>query len=559
MLRKPASIIILSLLVVSALVLAFNVQQVRASPTIYIRADGSIDPPSAPISSIDNIIYTFTGNLYESIVIQRDNIVLEGSGYTLQGSGSGNGIDLTSTYNITIKNANIMGFYYGLYLYNSSNNVVLSNNMTENGWAGVELDHSTNNVISMNNMVANNYGVDLNDAVNNTVSENEIDRSAGMYAIGIRAAGSNDTNISGNNITANNNDGIWLLYSSNNIIIGNNLTANKHVGVRLDYSTNNSIIGNNITANGVYGVLLNAISSNNVVNGNNITASMWGIGVPNSSNYNGIMKNSITNNDWGIWLGGSSNNSIYYNHFVNNRLQVYLHNLGVNAWDCSYPSGGNYWSDYNGTDLYSGPYQNQTGSDGIGDTPYVIDGNNRDNYPLMKLYPWPAHDVAVTRVVANRAWVYQGLSANVNVTMLNNGEVDENVTVTLYYNITANQMIDAQNVTLSPGQNEIVTFVWDTTGVPFCQNYTITAVATIPLDDNPADNTLACGPINVRIMGDINGDRKVNLEDVFKVALAFGTVPGDSKWNSDADMNGDGKINLRDFFTVCLNFGKCSS
>jgi hypothetical protein len=29
---------------------------------------------------------------------------------------------------------------------------------------------------------------------------------------------------------------------------------------------------------------------------------------------------------------------------------------------------------------------NQTGSDGIGDTPYLIDGNNRDNYPLMN--PW---------------------------------------------------------------------------------------------------------------------------------------------------------------------------
>jgi parallel beta-helix repeat protein len=95
------------------------------------------------------------------------------------------------------------------------------------------------------------------------------------------------------------------------------------------------------------------------------------------------MGNSITNNDWGIWLGGSSNNSIYYNDFVNNRLQVYLYNLGVNAWDCSYPSGGNYWSDYNGSDLYSGPYQNETGYDWIGDSPYVIDQNNIDRYPLM--------------------------------------------------------------------------------------------------------------------------------------------------------------------------------
>jgi hypothetical protein len=33
--------------------------------------------------------------------------------------------------------------------------------------------------------------------------------------------------------------------------------------------------------------------------------------------------------------------------------------------------------------LYSGPYQNETSSDAIGDKPYVIDANNIDHYPLM--------------------------------------------------------------------------------------------------------------------------------------------------------------------------------
>ena len=60
----------------------------------------------------------------------------------------------------------------------------------------------------------------------------------------------------------------------------------------------------------------------------------------------------------------------------------------ANNWDYGYPSGGNYWSDYNGTDVYSGPYQNETGSDGKGDTPYSIDEYNVDDYPLMT--PWAA-------------------------------------------------------------------------------------------------------------------------------------------------------------------------
>jgi hypothetical protein len=60
--------------------------------------------------------------------------------------------------------------------------------------------------------------------------------------------------------------------------------------------------------------------------------------------------------------------------------QVYTQD-SVNVWDDGVE--GNYWSDYNGTDFYSGPYQNGTGSDGIGDTTYSIDMSNVDRFPLM--------------------------------------------------------------------------------------------------------------------------------------------------------------------------------
>jgi protocatechuate 3,4-dioxygenase beta subunit len=48
-------------------------------------------------------------------------------------------------------------------------------------------------------------------------------------------------------------------------------------------------------------------------------------------------------------------------------------------WDDGYPSGGNYWSDYTGTDA---------NLDGIGDTPYIIDTNNTDHYPFMSQSGW---------------------------------------------------------------------------------------------------------------------------------------------------------------------------
>jgi parallel beta-helix repeat protein len=100
---------------------------------------------------------------------------------------------------------------------------------------------------------------------------------------------------------------------------------------------------------------------------------------------NSISGNNITANGGGINLEDSSNNTIYHNNFIGNAFQV-SSDGSSNTWDNGYPSGGNYWSDYNGTDLYSGQHQNVTGSDGVGDTPYVIDANNTDDYPLMGVF-----------------------------------------------------------------------------------------------------------------------------------------------------------------------------
>ena len=59
------------------------------------------------------------------------------------------------------------------------------------------------------------------------------------------------------------------------------------------------------------------------------------------------------------------------------RAQQPYSNESINVWDYGYPSGGNYWSDYVGVDAKSGPHQDLLGSDGVGDTLYVIDVNNR--------------------------------------------------------------------------------------------------------------------------------------------------------------------------------------
>jgi len=87
--RKLVFIMFLAILLTNLLGITIKVEKVKASGTIYIRADGSIDPPTPNIITADNVTYTFTDDNYDSIVVERNNIVVDGAGYTLQGTGSG--------------------------------------------------------------------------------------------------------------------------------------------------------------------------------------------------------------------------------------------------------------------------------------------------------------------------------------------------------------------------------------------------------------------------------------------------------------------------------------
>jgi len=66
-------------------------------------------------------VYTLTGNInsdVDGIVIEKNDTILDGAGYTLQGTISplSNGICLSGSYNVTIKNMNIKAFESGILL-----------------------------------------------------------------------------------------------------------------------------------------------------------------------------------------------------------------------------------------------------------------------------------------------------------------------------------------------------------------------------------------------------------------------------------------------------------
>jgi len=280
----------LSLLLIGMLILTFNIQPVKASGTIYVGSD-----------------YTFTSNIFESIVVTADNIIIDGNGYILQGTGSGTGIDLSYRSNVTIKNVNINGFVWGIYLWHSSNNTISGNQITCN-IQGVRIESSSNNIVSGNDIVINSIGVRFWDASNNTISGNII---ANVY-FGIILSPSCDNNTIFGNDVKSDRSGITLLMSSNNTVYGNKIT-NSDRGIMIEESPSNIVSGNNITGNEI-----------------------------------------------GIWLIVASNNTFYHN-LISNTQQVYdyswdhpPHSPSINAWDNGYPSGGNYWSDYAGVDVKSG-------------------------------------------------------------------------------------------------------------------------------------------------------------------------------------------------------------
>ena len=390
--KRAVTMILQAILLMSMLWSAFNILPARAEGIIYIRADGSIDPPTANITTFDNITYTFTDSIYDSIVVERDNIVVDGGGYTVQGTGSGTGLSLSGRNNVTIKSMTISAFYSGIELSSSSSSSISGNNITANNVCGIVLYSFSNyNSISGNNITNNQDGIMLYSSSNSSISGNNI--TANDY-LGIGLGYSSDISISGNTFT---NDGLFVGDSYQNSVENNtvngrplvylegmsNYTVDDAGQVILVRCENIRVEGLNLSSAGVGVELWETINSS--ISGNNITANnVCGIGLYSSSN-SSISGNTITNNGYGIRLEYFSSNSIFHNNFVNNTNQAYSYN-SVNVWDDGYPSGGNYWSDYTGVDMKSGFYQNESGSDGVGDTAYSIGVAYQDNYPLVGIF-----------------------------------------------------------------------------------------------------------------------------------------------------------------------------
>jgi parallel beta-helix repeat protein len=310
--------------------------------------------------------------------------------------------------------------------------------------------------------------------------------------------------------------------------------------------SNGTNINGNTVKNSTYGIRLTN-SNNSMLENNNVTSNECGIFIDSCDN-NIIIGNMISNNTLGISIDSGNNNLIHHNSFINNDAQANA-TESFNIWNDNYPSGGNYWSDYAGIDVCSGPYQNETGSDGIGDTQYNIGTTGRqDRYPLINPRI-PQHDVAITTLYPLKTAVGQGFLMSVVLSVQNEGDYFEAVNITLTFPTFGHTIVIAGECCL----NFNVTL--NTTGVTM-GNYTVTAcISAASGETDVGDNNFTC-IMCITLPGDVSGDFKVGPYDFALLATAYGATPGKPKWNPNCDINNDNKVGPADFAQLSVHYGR---
>jgi hypothetical protein len=269
--KKTATIVFVLLFLATAPITVLA-SSTPTLPTIRIMFDGSIFPANVPIQR-NGDVYTFTDNVYGQIVVDRDNIVIDGAGHSLQGAYNGSQEDL---------------WLIGQGQYQEYNGTVVP-------WTvGIDIATKTTHNLTIKNLNVKNFSI-------------------GIY--------------------------IW---TPNNTITGC-AVSDTIVGILLagDYNT----ITNNYIAHNENGIF-------------------FGVTPPENETLNIVISgNSFVENDV---------------HFSGCVCEGFNITEPIHTWDDG--EAGNFWSDYNGADV---------DGNGIGDTPYVIDSQNQDRYPLMQILATP--------------------------------------------------------------------------------------------------------------------------------------------------------------------------
>ena len=199
---------------------------VDAVDPIRIKPDGSVEGTKSIRNEGGTYVLTADIDNPLGIIVERDSIIIDGAGNTLQSEGTGNGIEIMYRSNVTVKNIRVVGFEYGIILDGSINCGVSQSTLESNGFGGILVYRSTGAILEGNTIVKNgDSGV-------------QIERTSGITFIG-------------NDINAN-RVGVWANEAENCTFFGNSISNNEFYGVMLTqtaFSAGNLFYANNLVNN----------------------------------------------------------------------------------------------------------------------------------------------------------------------------------------------------------------------------------------------------------------------------------------------------------------------
>jgi len=358
--------------------------------TITIKTDGSIEGTDK--IQRDRDTYLFNGSITGSIIVERDNIIVDGAGNILLAeSDNVVGVDIRNRKNVTIVNLVITGFlgrcgillvsstdcnitrnkfndnFIGIEMTGNSSRNKITENLIQNCGVGMEIYSvrpGSDNAILENEVANSSVGMQIKNFVNTCIVGNKI--ISNTFGLGL---GVGSDSIAKNNMMINNTYGFrtfnvaavnvdvdtsntvnekpiiyWVNEHDKTVPAGvcyvaligctgitvNSLDLGGNLeGVFLGSSTN-STITNNKLSECLFGINLDA-SSNNTISGNTITRNENGIQLRWSSLNNIIWGNDIAANTvTGVYLADSAENKILENNIANSERGVYTEYCGTN-------------------------------------------------------------------------------------------------------------------------------------------------------------------------------------------------------------------------------------
>jgi len=283
------------------------------------------------------------GNYFlpNGISLGAGNLVLDCEGATLRGNDSGSSIGIYAGQKnfVTIKNCIIRNYYQGIKIWDSYLNSFTNNSFSNNVY-GIFFDNSRNQSVLKNYFFNNSQ--------------------YGFYAF-------------------------WDSWGY--LVEGNTFENNSFGGIAVDWFVHDSRIRYNVVKNSWMGINSACAygdkpADSNIYTNNTVTGSYYAFSMCRSNN-NLVEKNTFANSVYAFNFDRSSNNTFYYNNIIGNN-NSFLYATGRNFWNLT--NKGNYWSNYD----TPGEGCSDGNVDGICDSPYILNVNNTDYYPLKSINIPPA-------------------------------------------------------------------------------------------------------------------------------------------------------------------------